>query len=313
MEDLVRINKIMSVKTLESYLEKHPEDTQKWLDHLDPYLHPPRQSRRDRARLELTDADFQKYNIEHDEDTPFINPEAICGYCRRTWITTAVHPTITLLCGHEYHTVCYSIMRYEDFHDCMVQDCQVSTSEIVRELYRRRTRENNDIESVLIDAIKGTREFKQDIKKMKNHLSIVSKKYSEANKKMKRTKNRLMNKHMCNLRQIQYDMNAAVNSVRNSNAYLTCKSEIAKYRNVERKFYRKYHIELRDLIRRRIIRLGNWNLRYAIERHGALLRTYKFGIRIYPGSNKWKERDDDESDESDDAGSAVEENELITE
>jgi hypothetical protein len=312
MEDLVRINKIMTVNTLETFLEKHPEDTQKWMDHLDPQLHKPENNSHIR-RIELSDADYEKYNIDNEQDSPFTDHEIMCGYCRKTWETTSVHPTATLLCGHKYHTLCYSVVRYEAYGDCIVEGCQTSTTEIVREIYNRRMRLNNDLESTLIDAIKHTSEFKEDVKKMKNHLGIISKKYLEANKLIKRSKNRLRNKHVFNLRQIQYDMNAAIKSVRNSNTYLTCKSEIAKYRGIERKFFRKYHITLRDLIRNRIIRLGNWNLRYAIERHGSLLRTYKFGIRIYPGSNKWTTRDEDDSDESDDAGSTVEENELITE
>ena len=311
MEDLVRINKIMTVNTLETFLEKHPEDTQKWMDHLNPYLHPPHDNFH-RARVELSDADYQKYNIDNEQNSPFTDHEIMCGYCRRTWESTSVHPTATLLCGHKYHTLCYSVVRYEAYGDCVVEGCQISTTEIVREIYNRRTRLNNDLESTLIEAIKDNSEFKDDIKKMKCHLGIISKKYLEANKIIKRARNRLRNKHTYNLRQIQYDMNAAVKSVRTSNEYLTCKSEIAKYRSLERKFFRKYHISLRDLIRNRIIRLGNWNLRYAIERHGSLLRTYKFGIRIYPGSNKWTTRDEDASSDSG-SESSLEENELITE
>ena len=309
MEDLVGINKIMTVNTLETYLEKHPEDTQKWLDHLHPYLHPPYDNSHIR-RIELSDADYQKYNIDNQQDTPFTDHHIMCGFCRKTWESTSVHPTLTLLCGHKYHTLCYSILRYEAYGDCAVQDCQISTSEITREIYNRRIRLNNDLESTLINAIKDTSEFKEDVKKMKHHLSIVSKKYLDANKLIKRGRNKLRNKHVFNLRQIQYDMNEAIKSVRTSNEYLRCRSELAKYRSLERKFYRKYHISLRDLIRNRIIRLGNWNLRYAIQQHGAILRTYKFGIRIYPGSNKWTTRDEDDSSDSD---SSVEENELITE
>ena len=40
MEELVLINKYVTVNTLETYIEKYPEDAQKWKDHLDPVLYP---------------------------------------------------------------------------------------------------------------------------------------------------------------------------------------------------------------------------------------------------------------------------------
>jgi len=311
MDDLVTINKVLTVNTLEAYLEKHPEDTQKWLDHLDPVLNAKRSRYPLRNRgVELLPADYEHYQIVQEHEAVFTNDEFMCGFCKKTWESTSAHAVTTLLCGHKYHTLCCLVNHYDSDRACIVEGCDINTNRIVREIYNRRVRFNETVENVLIDAVKETAEFKADIKKLKGHISIISKKYSESTKFQKRLKNKLMNKHIFNIRQIQYDMNASSKAVKTSSQYLSCVSEIKKYRATERKIYRKYHVDLRDLIQQRIVKVGNWQLRYALQRHANILRPYKFGIRIYPGSNKWQEKDDDDSD---DVGSTVEENELITE
>ena len=318
MEELVAINKILTVNTLENYLEKHPEDALKWMDHLDPILHPkPSNYPLRNRRLDLLPADFDRYNIIQDLETPFINDDTMCGYCRRTWESTSAHAISTLLCGHKYHTICSILHQYETRGDCIVEGCAIDTSRIARELFNRTTRFNANVENVLLDVIKESAEFKADIKKLKGHIRTIYSKYGEVTKFHRRTKRKLLNKHIFNIRQIQYDMNAAVRTVKTSEQYLVCRSELKKYRSMETKIFRKYHVDLRDLIRQRIVHVGNWNLRYTLQRHGHILRPYKFGIRIYPGAYKWKEVDESESDsegESEEGDVAADEpivNELI--
>ena len=208
--------------------------------------------------------------------------------------------TTTLLCGHKYHTACWFLQAYEDTDHCIFEGCGQSTYGYIRGLSRRRENMRVDTVSVLTDAVCSKREFKFDIKKMKRQISSCIRSFRKFKLKEKEGKNNLMKKHIFSIRQIQSDMNAEVRNLSKSAETTECLKEVRAYRRIEREVFRKYHLSLRDLMRKKIIRRMDWRVRSILERHGRInAGRYRFGIRIYPGSKKWTVDDSDEEFDSD--------------
>jgi hypothetical protein len=157
-----------------------------------------------------------------------------------------------------------------------------------------------DTISVLTDAVCSKREFKFDIKRLKRHISSCMKSFKKVRSKEKEEKKNLMKKHIFSIRQIQCDMNATVKGLNTSNERNECYKDVRAYRRVEREIFTKYHLSLRDLVRRKIIRRMDWRVRSVLERHGRInAGRFRFGIRIYPGSKKWNVESDEEEFDSD--------------
>jgi hypothetical protein len=136
---------------------------------------------------------------------------------------------------------------------------------------------------------------------MKRQISNCTKAFRLVNKKQKSEKNEMMKKHIFSIRQIQTDMNAAVKNLSNSDEASNCMKEVKAYRRIERDIFRKYHLSLRDLMRKKIVKRMDWRVRSVLERHRRILPyNYKFGVRIYPGSKKWTVDDSDEEFNSED-------------
>jgi hypothetical protein len=223
--------------------------------------------------------------------------ENVCIKCKRTWDSTPQHLTTTLLCGHKYHTACWFLHSYEDTDHCIFEGCGQSTYGYMRDLCRRRERMRVDTVSVLTDAVCSKREFKFDIKKMKRQISNCIKSFRKIKIKEKEGRRNLMKKHIFSIRQIQSDMNDVVKDISKSAETSQCLKEVKAYRRIERDVFRKYHLSLRDLIRKKIIRRIDWRVRSILERHGRISAgRYRFGIRIYPGSKKWNVESDEEYD-----------------
>jgi hypothetical protein len=287
------------VNTLETYLEKYPEDAEKWLEHLlvnNKNASPP--YNRNQA---ISEQDIEKYNIVRDMDTPFSNPEEMCGLCRKTWDTTSLHATTTLLCGHKFHTVCY-FLHYHEYHDgCVVEGCASETAAIINQLSRRRIHIREGVEAALINTVKNNKEFKAEIKNLKRAVGMVMKTLGNCGKYRKKLRNEVIKKHECNLTQLQHDLNRAYMLTTNGEVYRAFRSEIRKYRIIENRIYRRYHLDTNDLGRMGIMRRYNWRVRYALNRHNRFSYRYRFSIRITPGKRNWFARDTEEAEEAEEA------------
>jgi hypothetical protein len=322
MEELILINKYLTVNTLERYLEKYPEDVEKWLGHLIPdYNNGPPPHVRRRPQL-ISEEDIEKYHIVRDMDTPFLNPGEMCGLCRKTWDATSLHATTTLLCGHKYHTVCY-FLHYYEYHDgCVVDGCASETSAIINQLSRRRTHIREGVETALINTVKNNKDFKLDIKNLKRSIYMITKRLSECGKYRNKLRKDVIKKHECNLTQLQHDLNRAYKISSSGDIYNAYKSEIRKYRKIESSIYRKYHLNMHDLGRFGIMPRYNWRIRTALNRHNRYSNKYRFVVRVSPGRRNWFARraedseegeDDDEAEEAEEAedGDEAEEAEEI--
>lgn len=291
MEDgLINLNDHFNLALLETYIEEHPEDAEKWLGFLE--------KRNKIKHIKPRAARDERLTIDPGSDLEVLpdDYENVCLKCKRTWLSTSQHPTMTLLCGHKYHTACWGVHSYENDDICVFEGCGQSTHQHIREISRRRDRMRRDTTDVLVDTIKNSRPFKLDIKKMKRNILNISKAYRMVKKEQLKSKKTLMKKHIFSIRQIQRDMNESVSNLRNTDSIKCCSKELRTYRRTETDIYRKYHLSLRELIKKRIIRNMNWELRGILERHNRIGGSrYRFGVRIYPGSNKW-DISDSESD-----------------
>jgi hypothetical protein len=304
---LFHVNEYFNLTVLEQYIEQHPEDADKWLVFLE---------KKDDKLLDFTKKRMRSppsntmVTPELDEDLECNLPadyENVCIKCKRTWASTPEHFTTTLLCGHKYHTACWCLHTYEDTDNCIFEGCGQSTYGYIRDLSRRRERMRVDTVSVLTEALSSKRGFKFDIMKMKRQIrncTITFKKFKE---KEKLERNIMMKKHIFSIRQIQSDMNNAIKGLSKSAERKVCFKEIQAYRRIEREIFRKYHLSLRDLLRKKIIKNMDWRVRSMLERHARINSWgYRFGIRIYPGSKKWtlpesEEGSDSESDSESDS------------
>ena len=294
MEDgLINLNDHFNLALLETYIEDYPEDAEKWMEFLearDKIKHiKPRAVRDERLTIDPGS------DVEGDLPEDYEN---VCLKCKRTWLSTPQHPTTSLLCGHKYHTACWFVHSYEIDDICLFEGCGQSTHQHIREISRRRERMRRDTTDVLVDAIKNSRPFKLDIKKMKRNILNVSKAYKIVTQEQSKSKKALMRKHIFSIRQIQREMNESVSNLRKTDVLKECSKHVRAYRRTETEIYRRYHLSLRQLISKRIIKRMNWGVRGVLERHNRIgIRPYRFGFRIYPGSNKW-EISDSESEEA---------------
>ena len=294
---LFHVNEHFNLTVLEEYIEEHPEDAEKWLDFLE---------KKDEKLLE-----FSRTNRKNAPINTIITPdlgedlecnlpadyENVCIKCKRTWTSTPEHLTTTLLCGHKYHTACWGLHSYEDTDNCIFEGCGQSTYGYIRDLCRRRERMRVDTISILTEAVSSKREFKLDIKKMKRQINSCIVSFRKFKEKETLERNTMLKKHIFSIRQIQTDMNTAVKGLSKSAERNKCFKEVKAYRRIERDVFRKYHLSLRDLLRKKIIRSMDWRVRSVLERHNRINSMgYRFGIRIYPGSKKWNIESEDDTD-----------------
>jgi hypothetical protein len=297
---LFHVNEHFNLTVLEEYIEEHPEDAAKWLEFLEKKDEKLLEFTRTHSRTVPTNTIVTPDPGEVLECNLPADYENVCIKCKRTWASTPEHLTLTLLCGHKYHTACWVLHAYEDTDHCLFEGCGQSTYGYIRDLSRRRERMRVDTVSVLTNAVCNKREFKFDIKKLKRQISSCVKSFKKVKEKEKEAKNNLMKKHIFSIRQIQSDMNDTVRSVSKSTERNECFKDVRAYRRIEREIFTKYHLSLRDLVRRKIIRRMDWRVRSVLERHGRInAGRYRFGIRIYPGSKKWNVESDEEDFDSD--------------
>jgi len=286
--DLEPEDAFISLSTLEAYIEKHPEDAEKWLDFLPTAFKlamTPRQtiyarSSRDPPAAELLEPHINI--ITPNTETPIEHYLDGCLVCKKTWTSTDGVPTTTLICGHTYHTVCYMYQYYEnDATRCIVQDCDIDTWEYIRTIYRNKRNRKNRAENILLQSFKKRVDFKHDIKQLKENISEFNKAQGRIEALIKNARRDLIHKHIFSINHLQGDMNTVVKDLQGTQEMLNYKSSIRNFRKRAASIFRKYHTSFRELNTSGIIKCS-WRVRGVLERHRAL-GFYKLGCRIYPG------------------------------
>jgi hypothetical protein len=311
--DLEPEDTFISLSTLEKYIEKYPEDAEKWREFLDmkdethmgPRDHIYSPTPRDPPTAELVEPHANI--ITPTSESPVEHYKDGCLLCKKTWTSTHKVPTITLICGHAYHTVCYMYRHYaNDAPHCLVQECDIDTWAYVRVIYRNKRDRKKKAENILLKSFKKRDDFKNDIKLLKQNVSEFNKSQSTMERLLKNARDELIHKHLYSINHLQKDMNTTVKDLQETEEMLHYKASLRKFRKHAANIFRKYHTSFRELNVHGIIKCS-WRIRGILERHRKL-SFYKLGCRIYPGRKFVKDPlvNDVVSDEesSDDMGEA---------
>jgi hypothetical protein len=199
-------------------------------------------------------------------------------------------PKTTLLCGHRYHTLCFCIAQYDnDTQRCIVEDCPIDTFTYVRRIHRaNRKTATNSLEDILIDSYKTRSDFKSDIQALKKCISGVTTAHNKISGLIKQGRDHILHKHLCSIKHIQAEMNDSVKIIKTGEEMVSYKKSVSKFRKQASNIFKKYHVSFRELVQRKIVKVS-WRIRYRLERHQTAINYYKFGIRIYPGKNSWRD------------------------
>jgi hypothetical protein len=296
-------NEFISLSTLETYIEKYPEDAEKWLEFIEMQdeSDKPRIYRRGEIDEEIKET--QKNILEKNLDSPIDNFNDGCLYCKKSWVSTEGVPKITMICGHSYHTVCYMHEQYStDSLACIVEGCTIDTWSYVRNIYKSNEDRKRRVENILLTSYKNRSDFKEHISEFKKNISEFQKSSSNLEKLVRVGRLNLIHKHIHAIRHFETDMNQAVNDIKLSEEYAKYKNNIKKHRKQAAAIFRKYHVSYRDLHLNNLVS-GSWRIRYILERHGKF-NFYKMGLRLYPGKKPYRDVldlqvDEDEHDDLD--------------
>lgn len=296
--DIVPKNEFISLNTLEKYIEKYPEDAEKWLEFIQaPVEDQPtlrRYARDVDTNNELYKSNSDLYNLASEVPVEHYNDG--CLFCKKSWASTDGVPTTTLICGHKFHTLCSMIDQYTgDTSRCIVEDCDISTWDYVRKIVRSNEKRKEKTENILLDSYKKRPDFKNQIKELKGCVSQVSKFHSKVSSMISSAKKDFIHKHLYTINQMQNDINENIKTIKESEHMHNYKQSVRNYRKTASHIFRKYHLSFRELRERGILRTS-WRLRWVLERHRNGFRYYKMGIRIYPGKREWKDTLDNEEE-----------------
>jgi len=305
---LISNHEEFNLDLITSFIEKHPEDADKWLNHLKPIFETEtlwRSNRGERLSEEELENQVQRHYIEEydrsENDDNMITNEFGCLRCNKRWDATTEHPTMTLLCGHKMHTVCYLMGQYyDDTGRCSHPGCGHNPWDLIRKISRRRDRVREETRNNLIEIVLNKASFQNDLRTYKESIKNFIKEANKIQKEINSIRDNNIKKHILSIRIIQDDLNQSIKSVRNGELMKSTKVALRNFRRVSNMFYRKYHLSMRDLIRRKIIRDMNWKNRSVLERHNNILsmRSYRFGIRIMPGKKSWSKYMGSDTEES---------------
>lgn len=291
--DIPPKNEFISVDTLADYIERYPEDAEKWLEFIrDPAEEHVKRRRRTRyydkeLNEELYKTSDDLHNVE--SDLPIEHYNDGCLFCKKSWGSTDGVPTTTLICGHKFHTICSMIDQYNgDVTRCIVDGCDIDTWDYVRKIVRSKEKAKEKSENILLDALEKRKDFKDSLKDLKQHVSNVSSKYSSVRGMIAAGRKEFIHKHLYSLNQIQNDLNEGVKYIRESEKMHKYKESVKNYRKKASMLFRKYHVSFRELTQRGLLRT-TWRLRHILERHGSPFSYYRMGIRMYPGKKIWKD------------------------
>ena len=282
--ELQNKDQLINFSVLESYLEKHPEDVTKWIEHLEPILHPP--SRYSEEMLIPEDV-IQQYIIKRENEEP-VDTELFCKLCNNEFCKTQEHPTVTILCKHTFHTMCYT--KYQSMYDgtcCPTCKSEINIWHVARDIIRREAQGKQTIADKLFEKYKLIPEFKSELSQLKSQVSLMYTARVKLQQRHVELKKALLEKHSYYLHGLQQDINMHRTQLQQSDEYKNCKSSLLKYRKIENSIYRKYNLTLSDLIKSNAIRRMNWKLRMILQRHRPMHQYLNCAIRIKPGSKKW--------------------------
>ena len=277
-EELVTGDRFLNLYVLESFLEKHPEDVFKWKTHLEIRNH--------KEIVETaTEEVINKHIIQHEANDPDTN-EPFCKLCKKTFVSTESHPTLTLLCNHKYHTICY--LMYQNTYDksCPETNCEINMWYIARKMNEKVFKQTNDVAKMMVNKFKKNKDFNKSITELKGYIRTMGGYRSKLAGERKQLRKELFEKHGYFLQSIQNDLNSITKKTKESENYKLCKSWISKYRKLETTFLRKYNLTLRELIKYKFIKI-NWQDRRVLEYNGRLFSRYSSRICINEGSKKW--------------------------
>jgi hypothetical protein len=293
-------NEFVSLSTLETYIEKYPEDAEKWLEFIkmQDESDEPRRYRRGEINQEIKDT--QKRIIEKNMDSPIDHFNDGCLYCKKSWASTESVPKITMICGHSYHTVCYMYEQYAtDSLSCIVEGCTIDTWSYVRNIYKSNSELKKKAENILLNSYKKRPEFKQHVSKLKDCISEFQASHNNLQRLLKTAKLNLIHKHIHSIRHYETDMNQSVKDIKSSEENYRYTDSLKKFRKQSGFIFRKYHLSYRDLYMNKMVKTS-WNLRSLLERHHKF-NFYKMGIRLYPGRKPYRDVLDVQAEGEEDA------------
>jgi hypothetical protein len=291
--DIPPTNKFVSLEKMEAFIEKYPEDAEKWLEFLDdtkerdtiyPY-------RRRIRRAEDLNQEILKQESEIMENTevPITHFSEGCLFCRKSWTLTTDVPTTTLICGHKFHTICFMYNYYHnDTVQCIIDECDINTWDYVKQIGKVKRKNLETAENILFNSIVKRKDFKDDLKDFKLQIADITKKHKAVRETLDGARKELINKHLFSINQIQTDINQMVTVVKSSEQMDSYKASLRIYRKKAKNIFRKYHLSFRDLERRKKLRVS-WRLRWILERHRESFGFYKLGLRLSPGKKTWKD------------------------
>jgi len=302
--DIVPKNEFISLETLETYIEKYPEDAEKWLEFIQDPAETEIKRRRRTAypNIDVNEEIYKIYEELHniEAEKPIDNYKDGCLFCKKSWLATDGVPTVTFICGHKFHTVCSMIDQYNgDTTRCIVPDCDIDTWDYVRKIVRSKEKVKERSENILLEALVKRKDFNETLKDLKAQVSNVTSKYNAVKGMIADGRKEFIHKHLYSINQIQNDLNEGVKYIRESEKMHNYKEALRNYRKKSSSMFRKYHVSFRELNRRGLIRTS-WRLRYLLERYHSPFSYYRMGIRMYPGKKVWKdtlEQSDNEEEE----------------
>jgi len=275
---------------LQAFIDKYPEDGPKWFEFIKDYdigsQSYVRRNLNDPIDENILNVFMEINKVKEDEKVD--NHENGCMICGKTWISLDI-PTTTLLCGHKFHTVCMMVKQYYGYDfQCYVDACEMNQWRYVREIHDRQRHDKNKLEDILINSYLKRSDFKNDLRKFKEHISEITKEHSNVSKLITQGKIDVLHKYIIVIRQIQSEINNNVNTIKNSHEMSIFRSSLRKYRKMASNFFNKYHLSFRDLKKRNKVS-GSWKIRRILERHGTAFSFYKMALKIRPGRNRWKD------------------------
>ena len=307
--DLEPEDAFISLSTLEKYIEKYPEDAEKWLEFLHTKENTESENRRHTRTRDQLPAELVEPHtntITPNTESPINNYKDGCLLCKKSWTSTDGVPTTTLICGHIYHTVCYMYRYYtNDIAFCLVEDCDIDTWAYIRTIFRNNRDRRNRAENILLESFKKRSDFKQDIKELRSNVSQFTRAQGRMDRLIDNARKDLAHKHLFTINYLRKEMNTVVKELQETEEMLNYKTSIRKFRKHATKIFRKYHTSFRELNIHGIIK-SSWRVRGVLERHRQL-SFYKLGFRTYPGLQLMKDplanqenHEDSSSDEAED-------------
>jgi len=260
---------------LYEYLNAHPEDHEKISEFLNKM--------RDTVDMTTVLEDY----------TPPVESDLVdaCRLCKKTWVSTPNAVKTTLLCGHTYHTSCNMIHRFDDGETmgCIVEDCNIDIWRVIRNLrHNRMPQVDIDVRGQLVRNLLNRADFKTDLQSLKKSIAKVRKFKGNFNRFHKKSRAEFIHTHIHDIRAIQKSLNIHYKELGRCSEVNILNSAVRKYRRIALNIFTRYHVSLRDLIDKRVIKM-QWDLRSVLERHGRYITKWRSAVRIHPGMNPWKD------------------------